>query len=697
MQPGPQGSCKWDGIRAKSAPARSERKQNRQISHAVSSLRAGAVVVAGLALASGAARAAGAGWFGSKDAPLPQWGQDAAKTPTPAYAGGAASVVLYDEYVETIDAEGRATERERQAIRILQPQGREQVGCVVSYDADETIKYFREWTLAADGKVFEAKDSDFVDVGDNTGVPVMLFAGRNRVVRPPAADVGATVICESEELMAAYSREQDWFFQSDIPAVYQALELDLPAGRAHAENWHNQEPVKGVEVAPNHWRWEVQDEHALDLRDVPSRPSGEALAARMTVEWGEAAVAGVDNQWRALGQWFTTLEAGRPDPSPEITAETQQLIAGSSDLYGKLTAITSYIQKNVRYFIVVRGIGGLQAHDAGDIFRNRFGDCKDKTTLLMSMLQVAGIRAFYVPVDDRRGVVDPQDPSLVGNHMITAIELPAGLKDPRLQAVVTASDGKRYLIFDPTNERTPVGNLPSYEQGSYGLLAAGAASQVMALPVLDPAANGTTQKGKFTLAADGTLSGSVDAARTGPEGADYRLLLKYTDEKERHDAWETRVGRDLPGVTLDSFAFVQPETLDKPIEFHYRVTAPGYAHTAGTLLLVRPRVVGSDARPCNDRPRTVAIDLEATGRWHDSFDIALPAGYVVDELPDAADVETDFASYHSKTTAAGNVLHYEREYVVRKVEIPASEWVAFRKLEAAIAEDEQAAAVLKRQ
>ena len=42
------------------------------------------------------------------------------------------------------------------------------------------------------------------------------------------------------------------------------------------------------------------------------------------------------------------------------------------------------------------------------------------------MLRVAGINAYYVPVDDRRGIVDPDDPSLYGDHMITAIEIPAG-------------------------------------------------------------------------------------------------------------------------------------------------------------------------------------------------------------------------------------------------------------------------------
>jgi hypothetical protein len=124
---------------------------------------------------------------------------------------------------------------------------------------------------------------------------------------------------------------------------------------------------------------------------------------------------------------------------------------------------------------------------------------------------------------------------------------------------------------------------------------------------------------------------------------------------------------------------------------------PQYAHTAGPLLLVRPRVVGDDAVPFDDKPRKVPIDLTATGRWRDSFDITLPAGYVVDETPDPIDLDVDFASYHSSVTAKNNVLHYEREYIVRQVEIPPDKAAEFRKLESAILFDEKGTAVLKKQ
>ena len=634
--------------------------------------------------------------FGKDKLPVPQWGLDAYKTHTPDYARDAAAVILSDEYVETVDTLGRAVEREREAIRILKPQGRQRASCGVAYDTDEKINYFHVWTIGADEKQYQAQETDFVDEGD-TGIPIMLSSYKYRVVHPPAADVGAVVICESEELLKPYIQETVWRIQSSIPIVHQALEVDLPPGHAYSEAWHQYAGVKSVEVAPNHWRWEINDMHALDLRDIPAHPDWESLAARMTVQWGDAAVAGKDNQWRAIGKWVTTLEANRPDPSPEITAKVQTLIAGAPDFYSKLSRITESIQRDIRYFVVMRGIGGLQANHAGDIFRNRYGDCKDKTTLLISMLQVAGIHAYYVPVDDRRGIVDPDDPSLIGNHMITAIEVPADVQDPRLKAIVKGKDGKRYLIFDPTNERTPVGNLPSYEQGSYGILAAGDASQVIALPVLAPDANGAERKGEFKLAADGALTGVVDTARIGAEGGSIRLRLKQNDQKELHDGLEQSLGGDIPGVSLVVFKYDEPPALDKPVSLHYELTAQQYAKQAGPLLLVRPRVVGSDVLPNNNKPRTVPIDLNATGHWHDSYNIALPEGYVVDEMPDPVDLVMDFATYHSKVSAQGKVLHYERDYTISKVELPPDKAAEFEHLEGVILSDEKSTVVLKKQ
>ncbi len=632
--------------------------------------------------------------------PAPQWALDAAKIPTPANAGDAAAVVLSDTRVITVDSDNRAVEQSRYAVRILQPEGRSYAHCYAEYDVDLKLDYLRSWTIAPGGRQFQAMKTDFIDSGAYDA-PILQFTERIRTVIPPGADPGAVVVCETEQHLRPYMSSEFWQIQLPIPVVEESLDLILPSGGHYADSWSRYAPVKPVEVGPGDLRWEIKNMPALDLENLRATPPLEALAARTDVMWGSTAAQGVANQWRAIGEWQDQLEAGRADPTPEITAAAQQLVAGAPDFYTKLSRITEYIQKNIRYFIVVTGIGGWQAHYASEIFRNRYGDCKDKTTLLIAMLKAVGIRAYYLDVDSERGVINPAAPSLVGDHMVTAIELPEGENDPRLMARVKAVTGKTLLIFDPTDEETPVGLIRGQLQGAYGNLADGANSQVLEMPVLPPDSAGIDRTGSFVLAADGTLTGTDTSVFTGGEAANERYFLKDNDSNDVRRQMETSLSADLPGLTLKDYAFQQAGGLNQPLTLSLHLSAANYLHSAGSLILVRPRVFGSDARAVPDASQTAKhsypIEIGYPGRWRSSFDITLPPGYAAVDTPDAVNVDVGFASYRSATTIKGNVLHYAREYIVRQVEIPDTEAANLRKLEGAIIEDEQGAAVLKKQ
>jgi hypothetical protein len=636
----------------------------------------------------------------AKPLPAPDWAVEAAKTPTPPAAKDFAAVVLFDEYLITVDDQNHAIERERYAVRILKPQGRKYSHCEVEYDIDQKLNYFRSWTFAADGHQFQAMDADFKDVGAYAGAD-MQFTDRFRTVNPPAGDPGAVVVCETEEHLRSYMSEEGWDIQASIPIVFEAMELALPPGGRFADAWHNYSPVKPTELASNHLRWEIKNMPALDLENIHATPAWRALAARMSVKWGDAAVHGADAQWRAIGLWQEHLEEHRTDPTPEITAKAIELAAGAPDLYSKLSRITAYIQKNIRYFIVSKGIGGWQAHPAADIYRNRYGDCKDKTTLLISMLQAIGVRAYYLHVDSERGIVDPASPSLAGNHMITAIELPESENDPRFMARVKAVNGKTLLIFDPTDQETPVGLIRAQLQGAYGNISNGTDSQVLQMPVLPPDSAGLNRKGAFTLSADGVLAGDISEVFIGNDASSERSFIKENDTMNIREKLEVGLGSDLPGLAFKSFEFQQAADLDKPLSLDLHFSTANYAHPAGPLLLLRPRVHGSRVHAVSDvmegKPRLYPIELGHPGRWRDSYDIAIPTGYVVDETPDPVSLDLDFASYSSSVSAKGNLLHYEREYVVRQVEIPPAKAADFRKLESTILADEKNSAVLKKQ
>ena len=636
----------------------------------------------------------------ARQKPAPDWAVAAAAIPTPADAKDARAVLLSDSYLITVDSQNHAVERERWAVRVLTPEGRGRAHCMVEYDPDGKLNYFHSWTIAAGGHQFQAQDTDFRDLGDGGDVD-MQSNERFRVLNPPADDPGSVVACESERQLDPYLSSEEWQIQLPIPVVDESLELVLPPGGHFAISWSRYAPIKPEETPDGHLRWEIKNMPALDLENLHATPVWNALAARASIKWGDSAVNGIADQWRQIGQWMDGLEAHRADPTPAIIAKAEALVAGAPDFYTKISRITSYIQNNIRYFIVIKGIGGFQAHYAGDIFRNGYGDCKDKTTLLISTLQAVGIRAHYLLVDSERGVIDPQAPSIYANHMITAIELPPGEADPRLMARVKTAAGRDLLIFDPTDEETPVGLIRGELQGAYGDLADGAQSQVLELPVLAPQSAGLIRKGSFVLAPDGSLTGEMTYTFTGCEAAGQRGDLKQQDAKDVRQSWEKELGSALPGLTLDAFEFDRAPALDKPVDLNLRLSVANYARSAGSLLLIRPRVLGSDLRDLpgleDGKARIYPIEFSHPGVWTDSFDIKLPPGYTVDEAPDPVSVDVSFASYRSSATAKDGVLHYQREYIVRNVEIPAAGAAEFRKLEGTILGDQRAMVVLKKQ
>lgn len=98
-----------------------------------------------------------------------------------------------------------------------------------------------------------------------------------------------------------------------------------------------------------------------------------------------------------------------------------------------------------------------------------------------------------------------------------------------------------------------------------------------------------------------------------------------------------------------------------------------------------------------DKPRKFPIEFAAASHETDTFEIELPEGFTVDEIPGPVKVDVDFAQYESKTEMQGQVLRYSREYTVNQLEIPVTEEPQLKRLFSMIDSDERNSAVLKKQ
>ena len=365
-----------------------------------------------------------------------------------------------------------------------------------------------------------------------------------------------------------------------------------------------------------------------------------------------------------------------------------------------MQALATFVQDDIRYVAIELGIGGHQPHPAAEVFSHRYGDCKDKATLLSSMLKEIGVESYYVIINTERGSVSAATPpNLEFNHVILAIALPPEVDPAELPAWRAHPKLGQLLFFDPTNSLTPLGLLSGELQANYGMLVTPDGGELLELPQLPTGTNGVARSAKMTLDGQGTLLGEVHEIRVGDEAAAQRYALRAaTVDTDQIKSVEAVASSSFAKFQISKASVVNLRTPDRPFEWRYTLESENYAKPAGDLLLVRPRVLGSKTRGFLEtkEPRLFPVEFAGPRRDTDAFEIAVPAGYVVDELPPKVDIEDGFASYHSKTEFSGGALHYTRSFEIKELSVPASNAEQLRTLYRYIADDERRSAVLKR-
>ncbi len=632
------------------------------------------------------------------DKPVPDWVKAAAAQEVPHYNAKTKAVVLLDETTYTVSPDGQAVQHVRRAVKILRQQGRRDATPVVYYDKDSKVLSMHVWTISPTGHEYTVKDNEILDFAAHTGGGELYNDDRVKVMpEPPGSDPGGVVAYEYEVKERPYLAETTWFFQDDLPRLKQSFRLVLPPGFTQTTTWAHHTVDKGIDLENQKWLWNMDSVAGIDLDEIPMSPSAGALAGRMTVHYaGPTLAMPQEGTWKGIGEWYGVLSHDRLAATPEISAKAAELTAGKADFYDKSEAIALFLQQQIRYVAIEMGVGGYQPHAAADVFRGRYGDCKDKAALLSAMLGSVGIHSALLMVDTERNVIDPDAPSILGNHMIGAIEIPKGYESPKMRSVVTAATGKRYLIFDPTWDKTPFGQLENNLQGSYGVLMEGKESQVIRLPVLSPDLNTVRRTASFELMPDGELKGKITEKRFGDMAERRRVVFTESDAKQQQQYMDNIIRGDLSTAALTDLKVENAAVLNQDLTTSFGIDAVHFATTAGPLLMVRPRVFGSVGLKVDRKPRLLPVDLRQTMRASDEFDIALPAGYSVDELPDPVKLDLGFASYESSTTVQGQMLHYKRVYTVREVTLPAERYSELQKMASVIEADEQSRAVLKK-
>lgn len=584
------------------------------------------------------------GFGANKD--VPSWVEEIATRKLPDYPGKVPFAVLLDERRTSMDSSGVLTSVERVSIKILNQEGRRYARVSVHYWKNRRdIKDLHAWLISPNGFEKTFDKNNVVDMGAFNDEE-LYTDGRYRMIIADNPEVGSVFTYEyTVQQKALFAQDQD-YLQGEQPVLLARYSLTLPAGWTPKAVFLNTPAVEPL-VDGATYTWEVKN---LPVRDAEDE-SGDTLP-RLCVTFlppaGVTPPVTTLASWAEMSRWQYALAEGQAEVTPEIAAKVSQLTAGATSDYEKIRAIGHYVQA-LRYVAIEMDLengGGYVPHAADMVFAKQYGDCKDKANLMRCMLKAAGVQSYLLAIwSGNRTHVREQWPSpRQFNHMILAAKVP----DSVTAATTIPSQLGRLLIFDPTDEKTPVGDLPSYEQGSYAALLANDKGELLKMPMTKPEANLFEVSADATLRPDGKLAATFVNSKTGQPASRERHIHADENAEEYKNRYQRIVNQTAKGALISK---ITPEDHFDQNKFDLKVEfdSNDYAQLMqGRLLVFKPSLVElpNSISPAfrKEEKRAGPIVLSAA-LYRKTVRLKLPAGFSVDEAPVPAKYDSEFAKF----------------------------------------------------
>jgi hypothetical protein len=598
-------------------------------------------------------------------------------------------VFLLDDGIAQIERGGNTLFTVRQVVQILTPDGADSWG-EFTFAYYPTRQHFRlNWirvlsaggTVLTEGPVQQQESRRPVEPGS------AVYSDQRLVQMSLAGVASGTIVDYSYSIETFAPRLADdvwyhWSVNSLVPTLRSRFILDAPEHLALNVREANLSFTarERVENGRRVRTWATRDVSAIEPQSYAGFPND----VLMSIE-----VSG-NLTWDEIGAWYRELAEDRYVLTPNIEADHAVQLAGARTLEDSLRATYRWVAQDFRYVSISLGEGAYQPRTPREVYESGFGDCKDKSTLFISLVRNMGVPAFPVLVDTERAA-NGRTPSLKQfDHMIVGVE----------------SVG-RVRYFDLTDGLTPYGQLPPPLQGEVGVVIRDSATEVVRLPADQPNHNTFEEVVTGTLGRDNRFVGSVTLAASGYEQyglrADFAGFNNLNDDERdellrwylQSTVWENAIidsstafdGRDLDAVPRITIWFTSSDVLGV-VGDRYTLNLPLSDFSDGTI------VSQLEAEGVRRFPIDVAA-VNSPSVYRSSFELELPEGWKA-EMPDDVLVDGVFGYYRAEYRQVGRTVYVTREMGGRRGLEPADSIGALKQWFSAVANDDTRSLTINR-
>jgi tetratricopeptide (TPR) repeat protein len=349
--------------------------------------------------------------------------------------------------------------------------------------------------------------------------------------------------------------------------------------------------------------------------------------------------------WQAVSTEYARIVDSHAGPAA-VQAIVDKLIEGKKTIPEKEAEILDYIDREVRYTGIEFGEAAIVPHDPAETLTHKYGDCKDKATLLVAMLRAAGIPANVALLN-------------AGSRMDVPANLPGmGMFDHAIVYVPADHSNKTAgLWIDATATYARLGQLPSGDQGRLALIASPETTALVKIPESSSNDNSLREYREVTLSENGPATVSEKTEPTGVFEAYYRSYYADKPDKDMREALTNYVKGQYVAEKLLSVDRTDPADLSQ--QFSLTLVAGkarrGYTDLNSAQVAIRLEAIfnqlPNDLKRKDDsedkkkqdkdapkKPRTEDWELAEpfSAEWR--YRIVPPEGFVPKELPRDASI-----------------------------------------------------------
>jgi transglutaminase-like putative cysteine protease/Tfp pilus assembly protein PilF len=458
--------------------------------------------------------------------------------------------VLDDEESYNFDVSGRSRYTEYAVYKVLTKQGAEGWSSIsVTWEPwHQDRPTIRTRVITPDFVVHELDlktlaDAPAQDEQSN------IYSDR-RVIRGPLPAVGPGSVVEQEIVVqentpyfTAGSVGRYFFGRVSVPVRHSRLAIEAPSSvplhyaTQMLSELHPQKTESDGKVRI------VFESGAIDSLETADSYLPADMAAYPSVAFSTGA------SWQVVAAEYAEIVESKIK-SGEVKAVVEKLVRGKQSQFEKVQAISGYIDKEIRYTGVEFGDAELVPHAPNETLARKYGDCKDKSTLLVAMLRAAGVPAYLALLN-------------AGGRMDVPADLPGmGFFDHAIVYVPGSPD----LWIDATDEFARPGQLPTSDQGRLVLVVRPETITLVRTPEASSQDNLLAEFREVHLAEYGPAQ---IVERTQPHGSSelsYRRSYANNQNKTTQDDLTSYVKSQYLAEKLDKVDRSDPDDLSHQFE-----------------------------------------------------------------------------------------------------------------------------------